>query len=436
MLRARRAVDGRDWGCDSNGLAAHCDVLCQDVRYASCSIRRAPGFAATVVLVAALGIGATTAVFTVADYVLVRPLPYLHSERLVRMWEARPGYLQMELSPPNYLDEGGGDVVRSDGGVCSVVYFDGRARRTDSGGRRQPRGGFATYARHCACHGPMVYCRRGTQRRTRSRDPWLRIVGVSIRRSDGRDRRKDLLDGDPHTIIGIMPPEFSFPQRRAQVWRPLRFRPADLANRSNNYLSAIARRKPGVSLEQARQEMRLISARLATQYPKENSALSATVASLRDQVSLQSRTLVMALLAASACVLLIACTNLANLLLARALSRQKELAVRVSLGAGRERLARQPLRRAFAGRTRRSARYCRRECRPAAAGHTGSDFASDGESEHRRTSPAVRGRDHGGNRAGVRSTSVAARLPGRGLACARARARAWEEGKRDCARRW
>ena len=151
-----------------------------------------------------------------------------------------------------------------------------------------------------------------------SRDPWLRIVGVSIRRSDGRDRRKDLLDGDPHTIIGIMPPEFSFPQRRAQVWRPLRFRPADLANR-NNYLSAIARRKPGVSLEQARQEMRLISARLATQYPKENSALSATVASLRDQVSLQSRTLVMALLAASACVLLIACTNLANLLLARSL---------------------------------------------------------------------------------------------------------------------
>jgi hypothetical protein len=91
-------------GMRSERLAAHGDLLRQDMRYANRTIRRAPGFAATVVLVAALGIGATTAVFTVADYVLVRPLPYLHSERLVRMWEARPGYLQMELSPPNYLD--------------------------------------------------------------------------------------------------------------------------------------------------------------------------------------------------------------------------------------------------------------------------------------------------------------------------------------------
>lgn len=98
-----------------------------------------------------------------------------------------------------------------------------------------------------------------------------------------------------------------------------------------------------MSLEQARQELRLISARLATQYPNENRDLGSTIADLRDQVSPQSRTLVMALLAASVCVLLIACTNLASLLLVRALSRQKELAVRTSLGAGRERPVRQLL---------------------------------------------------------------------------------------------
>ena len=163
----------------------------QDVRYASCSIRRAPGFAATVVLVAALGIGATTAVFTVADYVLVRPLPYLHSERLVRMWEARPGYLQMELSPPNYLDwkavatsfevmaayapwstsmVGQGEPIQVEGAnlaadllLCSAL--------------RLPWADGLLSTRNAAPHP--------------GRDPWLRIVGVSIRRSDGRDRRKD-----------------------------------------------------------------------------------------------------------------------------------------------------------------------------------------------------------------------------------------------------
>jgi predicted permease len=325
-----------------NGLAAHCDLLRQDLRYATRTILRAPGFAATVVLVAALGIGATTAVFTVADYVLVRPLPYLHSERLVRMWEARPGYSRMELSPPNYVDW----KATATSFEVMAAYASWSTSMVGQGEPIQVEG-----ANLAADLLPMLGIAPAMGRwftADDERNGGVVILGYGLWESRFGSRmdaigEKILLDGDPHTIIGIMPPEFSFPQRTAQVWRPLRFRPADLANRNKNYLNAIARRKPGVSLEQARQEMRLISARLATQYPKENRALSATVVSLRDQVSSQSRTLVMALLGASACVLLIACTNLANLLLARALSRQKELAVRSSLGAGRERLVRQLL---------------------------------------------------------------------------------------------
>ena len=192
ILRARRAVDGRDWGCDSERARGALRPVASgrairqshdSSRARICGDRGAGGGVGNRrddrrLYGGGLCAGASPAVsaFRAAG-------PYVGGATGL----SADGVVAAELSRL----EGDGDVVRSDGGVCSVVYFDGRARRTDSGGRRQPRGGFATYARHCACHGPMVYCRRGTQRRARSRDSWLRIVAVSIRRPDGRDRRKD-----------------------------------------------------------------------------------------------------------------------------------------------------------------------------------------------------------------------------------------------------
>jgi predicted permease len=142
-------------------------------------------------------------------------------------------------------------------------------------------------------------------------------------------------------IVGVMPAGFGFPSRTIELWTSFQFTPRAVADRSDTYLDVVARMKPGTTLEQVRSEMQLIAAQLAREYPKENAQTGAAVHLLRDQVSRQSRTLLLTLVAAALCMLLIACANLANLLVARALMREKELAVRAAVGANRDRLARQ-----------------------------------------------------------------------------------------------
>jgi predicted permease len=324
--------------------SAQWDILKQDLRASARTLVRARGFALTAILVTALGVGANTAAFSVADFVLLRPLPFPQPDALVRLCEGpRTGGgwgCMNELSPANYRD-----FTRMSASFDSLGAFTGDSVNLVGGG--EPRRLAITRVT------PEVLTLLGVPpaigrvfHSSGSDDIGAAVIGYGLWQSQFGGNadvigQKINLNGAPYTIVGVMPPTFYFPTRDVQMWTLLTLQGDDFANRTNTYLYGVGRLKPGVTFEQARSELTMLAERLARDYPDTNEETGVSVFRMRDNMAPRSRLMLVILTGASACLLLLMCANLANLLLARAAAQERELAVRAALGAGRARLVRQ-----------------------------------------------------------------------------------------------